>query len=137
MSQLLNPYLHKPGNAREALDFYLDIFGGDLNIMTFEQGGMPIEGHGEKVMHGQLTTAAGFTIMASDTPPGHETAHGEDVSISLSGDDEDALRGYFAKLKDGGVVHQELEQAPWGDFFGACSDRFGTSWLVNIAGNIQ
>jgi PhnB protein len=56
------------------------------------------------------------------------------VSISLSGDDDAALRGYWDKLTDGGDVLQPLEVAPWGDAFGMLVDRFGVSWLVNIAG---
>ncbi len=133
MTQQLNPYLHRPGDAREVVDFYRDVFGGTVETMTFDQGGMPIaEGWGDKLMHAQLTTDAGFVIMVSDTPPGHETTHGEDVSISLSGRAGDALRGYWEKLKDGATIHEELAQAPWGDHFGACTDKFGTSWLVNI-----
>lgn len=133
MTQQLNPYLHRPGDAREVVDFYRDVFCGAVDAMTFEQGGMPVaEGWGDKLMHSQLTTDAGFVVMVSDSPPGHEVSQGEDVSISLSGTDADALRGYWDKLKVGATVHEELSQAPWGDYFGACTDRFGTSWLVNI-----
>jgi PhnB protein len=30
-------------------------------------------------------------------------------------------------------VTMPLEKAPWGDIFGMCTDRFGISWLVNVA----
>ena len=56
------------------------------------------------------------------------------ITISLSGDETEELRGYFDKLAEGGEIAMPLEQAPWGDYFGQLTDRFGVSWMVNIAG---
>jgi PhnB protein len=83
-------------------------------------------------MHAQLETPAGYTLMASDTPPGMEHSGGSDISVSLSGDDADELRGYFAKLAEGGSVTMPLEKQIWGDEFGMCVDPFGIQWMVNI-----
>ena len=83
-------------------------------------------------MHGQLETPAGFTLMAADTPPGRSYSAGDNISISLSGDDGDELRGYWAKLSDGGTVTVPLEKQMWGDEFGMCTDKFGIAWMVNI-----
>ena len=55
-------------------------------------------------------------------------------TISLSGDETEELRGYFEKLAEGGQIAVPLEQAPWGDYFGQLTDRYGVSWMVNIAG---
>jgi PhnB protein len=71
--------------------------------------------------------------MAADTPPGMEYAPGNNIAVSLSGDDAEELRGYFAKLADGGTVTVPLEKQMWGDEFGMCVDRFGVGWLVNIS----
>jgi PhnB protein len=71
--------------------------------------------------------------MAADTPNSVDYSPGTNHSVSLSGDDEAALRGYWDKLSGGGNVMMPLEQAPWGDFFGMCVDRFGINWLVNIS----
>ncbi len=134
MASLLNPYISFAGDAREAMEFYRQVFGGELNLSTFgELGGM--EGaDADKVMHAHLETERGFTLMASDTPPGTEHQPGTNVAISLSGDDAAELRGYWDKLSDGGTVTVPLEKQMWGDEFGACVDRFGSSWMVNIAG---
>jgi PhnB protein len=87
-------------------------------------------------MHSQLETPSGFTLMGSDTPPGMaEYTPGSAITISLSGDDTEELRGYFAALAEGGTVHTPLEKQMWGDEFGQLTDRFGTGWLVNIAGS--
>ena len=133
----LNPYLNFPdARAREAMEFYRSVLGGDLNVMTF--GDMGTEGPlAEQVMHGQLEAPGGIVLMGADAPPEMvKVSFGDNVSVSLSGGPEDAdeLRGWFAQLSEGGQVRQPLEAAPWGDEFGMFVDRFGISWLVNVAG---
>ena len=133
MTSRLNPYLSFDGSAREAMEFYRGVFGGDLNVSTFGESGMPDGPGADKVMHAQLETPKGFTLMASDTPPGMEyAAPNSAISVSLSGDEED-LRGYWEKLSDGGTVTMALEKQMWGDEFGMCTDQFGIGWLVNIS----
>lgn len=133
---LLNPYLSFRDTAREALEFYRSVFGGELTISTFGEFQMPgIEpADADKVMHGQLVTPSGFTLMASDTPPGMETSEGSSITVSLSGAEDQELRGYWERLCDGAQIGVPLEQAPWGDHYGQLVDRFGTPWMVNIAG---
>ncbi len=136
----LNPYLSFPdAKAREAMEFYQSVLGGVLNVMTF--GDMGTEGPmATQVMHGQLETAGGIVLMGADAPAEMmQVTFGDNVSVSLSGGQEDAeeLRGWFAGLSAGGEVRQPLEPAPWGDEFGMFVDRFGISWMVNIAGATQ
>jgi PhnB protein len=133
MASRLNPYLSFTDNARQALEFYEGVFGGSSEIMTFGQMGMADSPLADKVMHGQLETPSGFTLMAADTPPGMEHNPGTAITVSLSGDDAEELRGYWDKLSDGGTVSTPLEKQMWGDEFGSCVDRFGIPWLVNIA----
>ena len=135
---ILNPYLNFDGDARAAIEFYRDVFGGELNIMAFgdmgmtEHEGQPIDPTG--VMHGQLETPEGFTLMASDNPPGMSEGQTPNGHISLSGSESELLHGYFDKLADGGRIDVPLEKAPWGDEFGQVKDKFGVNWLVNVAG---
>ncbi|CAG7587127.1 VOC family protein [Rhodococcus opacus] len=134
MTSRLNPYISFDGNARQAMEFYKDVFGGTLALNTFGEYGAP-EGEGaDKIMHAMLESDSGYTIMGADTPPGMEHNPGTNIAVSLSGDDGDELRGYWAKLADGGSVSVPLEKQMWGDEFGACTDKFGISWMVNIAG---
>ena len=132
MTSRLNPYVSFQDNARQAMEFYKDVFGGTLNISTFGEYGDPTAPGADGIMHAQLETDNGFTLMASDTPPGMSRNPGDNISISLSGDDEQELRGYWDKLSSGGNITMPLEKQMWGDFFGSCVDRFGVSWLVNI-----
>jgi PhnB protein len=137
MTTRLNPYLGFRDNAREAMDFYQSVFGGELTRSTFgefQASDDPAEQ--DKIMHSLLSTDSGLTIMAADTPNRMEYTPGTSHSISLSGEssDEAELRGYWEKLSDGADISAPLEQAPWGDTFGMCTDRFGVTWMVNIAG---
>lgn len=135
MTTRLNPYLSFRDNAREAMEFYKSVFGGELAISTFADfhaSQDPAEQ--DLVMHSQLESPSGLTLMGSDTPAQMEYNPGNNYSVSLSGEDDAELRGYWEKLSDGGAVSMPLEKAPWGDTFGMCTDKFGVAWLVNIAG---
>jgi PhnB protein len=132
MASRLNPYIQFQDNARQALEFYKDVFGGDLNVNTFADFGQPDSPDADKIMHGQLESPSGYTLMASDTPAGMERSAGTNITVSLSGDDADELRGYWDKLSAGGTVTMPLEKQMWGDEFGMCVDRFGVPWMVNI-----
>jgi PhnB protein len=132
MPSRLNPYVQFDGDARDAMEFYQDVFGGALVLNTFGDFGTDDPAIADRTMHAQLETERGFTLMASDTAPGMEYRPGTNVAISLSGDDADELRGYWAKLSSGGTVAVPLETQMWGDEFGMCIDRFGLQWMVNI-----
>ncbi len=133
MTSRLNPYIGFSDTARQAMEFYRGVFGGNLTLSTFGESGMADGPDADKIMHAQLETPAGYTLMASDTPAGMERTVGTNVSISLSGDDVEELRGYFAGLSDGGSVTMPLEKQMWGDEFGMCVDPFGVAWMVNIS----
>jgi PhnB protein len=136
MSAQLNPYLSFRDNAREVMEFYQWVFGGELTTATFAEfhaSDDPAEQ--DKIMHSMLTTDGGLVLMASDTPGRMDYTPGSNFSISLSGEqaDGDELRGYWDKLSAGGTVTMPLGLAPWGDTFGMCTDKFGVNWLVNVA----
>ena len=131
----LNPYLGFRDSARQAMEFYKSVFGGELTLSTFgELQASEDPAEQDKIMHSQLVTDNGLTLMGSDTPNSMDYTRGSNYSVSLSGDDEAELRGYWDKLSDGGTVSVPLEKAPWGDSFGMCVDKFGTRWMVNISG---
>jgi PhnB protein len=131
MASRLNPYLNFAGNAREAMEFYKEVFGGTLHLNTFGEFGAPGP-DGDKIMHAQLETPSGYTLMASDTPADMQRNPGDTITVSLSGDDGDELRGYWEKLSAGGQVTMPFEKQMWGDEFGMCVDRYGVPWMVDV-----
>jgi PhnB protein len=133
MASRLNPYLNFNGNARQALEFYASVFGGTLALSTFAEFGAPDSPDADRIMHGALETEAGYTIMGADVTSDMEYHPVTGVSVSLSGDDTDALRGYWEKLSASGTATMPLQKQVWGDEFGMCVDGFGVPWLVNIS----
>ena len=131
MGSHLNPYLSYNGNARQAMEFYQEALGGKLELGTVSDFGSPDAPNADKVMHARLDTPDGYTLMAWDVPVDVPHHPGNNVAVYLGGDD-DALRGYFAKLSAGGTVTMPLERQAWGDEAGALVDRFGITWMVNI-----
>lgn len=133
MQSRLNPYISFKDNAREAMEFYKSIFGGNLTINTFaEFHASQDPAEADKIMHAMLEADNGITFMAADTPNSMEYKPGTNFSMSLSGDNEDELRSYWDNLSGGGTVVMPLEKAPWGDTFGMITDKFGIGWMVNI-----
>ena len=132
MTSRLNPYLNFNGNARQALEFYAGVFGGNLTLSTFADFGGQGSPDADRIMHGQLETTAGYTIMAADVTSEMQYQPPAGFAVSLSGDD-DALHGYWEKLSASGTTTMPLEKQVWGDEFGMCVDGFGVSWLVNIS----
>lgn len=133
MPTRLNPYLNFSDNTKEVMSFYHSVFGGNLTMTTFGEAQMSDDpADRDKIMHAMLESDSGLVLMASDPPTGMQPSMGNAFSLSLSGDDETELSGYWDKLVDGGTVGVPLEKSPWGDLFGMCTDRFGVSWMVNI-----
>ena len=132
MASRLNPYLNFNGNARQALEFYASVFGGKPAFSTFADFGAKDSPDADRIMHGMLETDAGYTIMAADVTSDMEYHAPAGFSVSVSGDDADALRGYFEKLAAGGTATMPMQKQVWGDEFGMCVDRYGVSWLVDI-----
>ena len=130
----LNPYLTFNGNAREAMEFYRDVLGGELTINTFGEYGAPEGTNPDGVMHAFLETSDGFVLMASDRMPGGSAVSGDNIMISISGynDQADKMRGFFQALSEGGEVVTPLEKQMWGDEYGQLNDKFGITWMVDF-----
>lgn len=131
MLQLV-PYINFPGNAREAMTYYQEVFGGELDISSFgdfQAEGMPADG----VMHAQLESD-GFTVMASDAMPGsEETWGGTRVYCCFFGDDVERGKGWYERLAADGTVGAPLEKQMWGDMYGDVKDKFGIEWMFNLS----
>jgi PhnB protein len=137
MTSRLNPYISFNGDARQAMEFYEQVFGGTLRMNTMGEFGSADSPDADKIMHAMLETSSGFTLMGADTPAGMQFESGSRITVSLSGDDGAELRGYWDKLSEGGTVQMPLEKQMWGDEFGMCTDRFGVPWMVDIVAQQQ
>lgn len=135
MAVKLNSYIMFNGNAKEAIEFYKSVFGGEVYSDTYGSFAdkMPSDpADADKIMHAYLKGDNGIELMVSDVATGMEFPTGAQIQLTLNGDDETILRGYWDKLVEGGNVALPLEEAPWGDKFGVLIDKFGINWMVDI-----
>lgn len=133
MSQIAaNPYINFQGHAREALEFYHNAFGGELQLLTANPQGPPKEaGPEDSIMHGALESD-GLNVMGSDGHPDYPTSVGDNVGIAVSGTDKERLTQAFDTLSEGGRIKQPLKEESWGAMFGYFTDKFGINWMFNI-----
>ncbi|MER5258053.1 VOC family protein [Streptomyces sp. NPDC002855] len=131
MGSQLNPYISYDGNARQAMEFYQEVFGGKLEIGSVADFGAPDSPDADKIMHARLDTPDGYTLMAWDVPERVPYQPGNNISVYLGGDGGE-LRSHFEKLAADGTVIMPLEKQAWGDEAGTLVDRFGITWMVNI-----
>lgn len=129
----LNPYIFFKDTARDAMEFYQTVLGGELFFSTFGDLGDPEGQDANGIMHSSLQTPSGFTLFASDTPDGTDYNPGTNIAISLSGTESEELSGYWAKLSADATVTVPFAKQIWGDEFGMLIDKFGISWMVNVS----
>ena len=137
MAVKLNSYISFKDNAREAAEYYHGIFGGELTLSTFEEyasSEMPVaDDEKNKIMHAAIMGDNGIELFMADTPSNVPYEDGARISLTLNGDNETLLRGYWEKLAADGKVTLPLDKAPWGDTFGMLTDKFGINWMVDVA----
>jgi PhnB protein len=122
------PYVSFPGTARQALEFYADVFGGDLHVNTYAEFGRT-DGPGDAIAHGILNGPV--SLFGSDAAGDEQSLRLEGVLLALLGTSEpDVLHRWFDRLADGGVVIDQLAPKPWGASDGQVEDRYGLRWLI-------
>jgi PhnB protein len=129
----LTAYLVFNSNAREAMNYYHDILGGDLKIMTMGdapiQDQMPPEAK-DLVMHAFLHTP-GFDLMASDGMMGLAPVNGDSVQLALGVTSVEDAESLFSKLSAGGTIQMPIQETFWAHRYGQLTDKFGIHWMVS------
>ncbi len=135
---LVQPYLFFGGRCDEALEFYRNALGAQIDFMIRydespeapKPGTLP-PGFAHKVMH--TTFRIGDSIlMGSD---GCELgAKFSGFSLSLSVSTEAEAKRIFAALSSGGTVGMPMAKTFWSPCFGMVTDQFGIGWMVSVPG---
>lgn len=127
----ITPYLTFNGTCRQAMTFYKDILGGELQLMDFASSPMDVPDEAKNyIMHAVLTNN-NVTLMASDTMPNQTVTNGNSVSLSINCQSVDEINQLFNSLAEGGQITMPLDDTFWGARFGMLIDKFGTCWMFN------
>lgn len=128
-------HLNFRGQARAALAFYQAVFGGEATLVTYQDAGNVRDpADADHVMWGQVAADNGFRIMAYDVPAAMPWQPGENAFfVSVRSDTADEIRALWDKLADGAQVVHALAPAPWTPLYGMLKDRFGVTWLLDVA----
>lgn len=135
-SAAVMPYLFFGGRCEEALGFYRDALGAQVDmLMRFSEcpepppEGMLAPGFENKVLHSSFRIR-GITVMASD---GCEPGTGfSGFALSLSVPNDDEARQLFDALAEGGSVQMPLGRTFFSPCYGMLTDRFGVQWMVIV-----
>ncbi|MFG6491483.1 VOC family protein [Microbacterium sp. P03] len=147
MSIATTTHLNFRGEARAALEFYQSVFGGEISIATYGDFGMPQDAPGAAdVVFGQVVSADGFRIMAYDIPGDRTPSAGgfarrengvtltdQTFFFSVRGETLEEVQGYGEKISVGGTVVEPLAASAWSPGFGMLTDRFGVTWILDVA----
>ncbi|GGK91772.1 VOC family protein [Nocardia jinanensis] len=142
-------HLNFHGQARAALEFYQSVFGGQLTLATYGDFGMPAElPDATKVVFGQVVADNGFRVMAYDVPgrdapaaPGAPITRRENGTtiteepsfLSVRGETVEEVGALWEQLSAGATVIEEFGPAQWSPAFGMLRDRFGITWILDVA----
>jgi PhnB protein len=125
-------YIHFNGTCREAMSFYQQCFGGELQLKSYpDASGQPSADPNAPIMHAELSGPSGPALMASDASPDHTVQAGNNFSVAVECDSLAEIDRLFAAVAAGGQVRMPLGDMPWGARFGMLNDRFGIQWLFN------
>ncbi len=134
MSVTVTAHLNFHGQAREALDFYASVFGGEKLAFRYEDmGNVQDPADAQLIMWGQVQAPNGFRVMAYDVPTG--VAYDPGVwpfFVSIRGDDPEEIKAFWAGLSDGAEIMQPLAEAPWSPLYGRLTDKFGVIWTLDV-----
>lgn len=126
------PYFMFDGKAKEALEYYRSIFGGEIsNLKTYGEADYPTppEAH-HRIIHAQFKKDD-LLIMVSDTFPGSSVVVGNNISLTLEFESEEEIQTVYDALKEKGTVHMELQDTFWGAKYAKVKDKFGIIWDLN------
>jgi PhnB protein len=126
------PYLHFDGNCRQAMTFYKDCLGGELQFVPYpDNAGQTPADESATLMHSQITVNGQAIVQASDSAPGGVPQPGDNFSISIECDSARELERLFSALGQGGELRLPPNDMPWGARFGMLTDRFGIQWMFS------
>jgi PhnB protein len=119
-------------NCKGALEFYKDVFGGELKNVQMADGKDMFKGQEGKVVHAELHVNADCILYFNDFLGPKKG--GGNISILLQLESDDEISRIYSAIKEKGTVAYELQKTFWGSFHAVVADNFGVSWSLDYSG---
>ncbi|MDP4094269.1 MAG: VOC family protein [Bacillota bacterium] len=118
-------------NCKEAIEFYKDVFGGQIKNLQLADGKEMFKGHEGKIVHAELVINEDCIIYMNDSLGGISTAGNISLLLQLEGQDE--INNLYSKLSKGAKITYELQKTFWGSYHAVLTDSYGTNWQLDYA----
>jgi PhnB protein len=135
--ETINAYLTFNGKCREAMTFYKECLGGELQLQTIGESPMADQmppQMKEQILHATLSKGD-LMLMASDMVSEDGLTKGNAISLALICSSEEEIQHCYQKLSAGGKANHPLENTFWGATFGDLTDKYGNHWILNYTKN--
>ncbi|WP_191560084.1 VOC family protein [Metabacillus idriensis] len=132
MKHPATPYLMFNGNAKEALEYYKGVFGGEIaEIQTYGEADYPTPPEADnRIMHARFKKDD-LMLMVSDAFPGQSVDVGSNISLVLEFESDDEIRTVYSALIEKGSIYMELQDTFWGATYAKVKDAYGITWDLN------
>lgn len=126
------PYLMFDGKAKEALEFYREVFQWEVSeLQTYGEANYPTPPEADDfIMHAKLKKDR-LLIMVSDSFPGQDVTAGNHISLVLEFGSEEEIQSIYNAIANKGTVLMELQDTFWGAKYAKVKDPFGVIWDLN------
>lgn len=130
---LVQPYLFFDGRCDEAIGFYRNALGAELQmLMRYKDCPEPgmVHGNDDKVMHAALRIGETVVLASDGCSAGQSKFQG--FGLALTAANEAEADRLFNALADGGEVQMALAKTFFSPRFGMVADRFGILWMILV-----
>jgi len=118
-------------NCKEALEYYKEVFGGEIKNVQMSDGKEMFKGIEGKVIHSELHVNDDCIMYFVDIFEGQK-AEGKNHLLLELDSEEEINKVYEGLIKDGAAAF-ELQKTFWGALHAVVTDPYGNTWGLNYS----
>lgn len=118
-------------NCQEALNYYQEVFGGEIKNLQMTDDKEMFKVHEGKVLHAELHINSECVLYFNDVF--EPKTIGNNINTILALESLDEINDIYNKLKEKGKVTFELQKTFWGSYHAVVIDYNGFIWSLDYA----
>lgn len=120
-------------NCKDALEFYKEVFDGEIRNVQMADGKEMFKGYEGKVIHSELIINEDCILYLHDLLD-DKSIEGNNISLMLQLESQEEINSLYSVISRRGSVHYELQKTFWGSYHAVVTDCFGTTWEMDFSG---